>query len=107
MASPFLFISGRAKNRASYVGPGLKLYPMARESGMVDLEMGRSRFLTGGLLAMREAGEWHWSSLENLVEPHWLSWCFHTGMHAERPRLIAINTPQATMDRTQVEFQFV
>ena len=42
MASPFLFISGRAKNRASYGGPGLKLYPMARESGMVDLEMGRS-----------------------------------------------------------------
>lgn len=32
-------------------------------------------------------------------EPHWLSWCFHTGMHAERPRIIAINTPQATLDR--------
>lgn len=36
-------------------------------------EMGRSGFLKEGLLAMRETGEWHWSSLENLVEPHWLS----------------------------------
>lgn len=59
MASPFLFISGRAKNRASYVGSDLKLYPMARESGMVDLEMGRSGFLKEESLAMREAGVWH------------------------------------------------
>lgn len=80
---------------------------MARESGMVDLEMGRSGFLKEGSLAMREAGAWHWSFLESLVEPHWLSWCFHTGMHAERPRIIAINTLQATVDRPQVESQFV
>lgn len=80
---------------------------MARESGMVDLEMGRSRFLKGRLLAMREAREWHWSSLESVVEPHWLSWCFHIGMHAERPKLVTVNTPQAAMDRPLVGSQAV
>lgn len=93
-----------AKKRASYVGSGLKLYPMAREPGMVDLEMGRSRFLKGGLLAMREAREWHWSSLVNVVKPHWLFLVFSHRHASERPKLIAINTPQ---DGTQVESQVV